>query len=786
MGSDSETFEALARLEQNRSIALRNLGQFEASIEASQQAWEMLVRSGQKAGAARAQQSLAVTYFMQGRYNEALELLDQARDFFMADGRLRDAIVADLFMSDCLLQLGRFADVLEKCAQIRDLFTELGAGLEVAQAILNEATAYAGLHRYPEALASLQEARLLFQDEGNDVWVACTDLETAAVLNYQGQFEQSLGVAQTCAGVFRDRALPVEEARAYLIAARAAESLNQQELSQHLINQALAVKESQDVPLLTYQSHHLMGSMAHAHGDAQQALAEYDRAINELERMRGRLMIEFRADFLEDKQTVYEDVVALCLELDQPIQGLEYAERAKSRALLDLLAYRLDLSIHTRRAEDSGLAEELMRLRTQRDRVYRRWEASDELRVRGSSPCDEQHEVRRDVLALEKRITELWHKLLIRNADYARDISLWQVHADQGPNVQSCLDPDTALVEYFCTHQQFVAFVVTADEVYARRLPLDIATVRRLAQLLRLNLKAVPRSQPRRIQHLLANAQGLLFKLYELLVAPLSDILAPYSHLCVVPHGPLHYLPFHALYDGHSYLLERYEISHIPAASLLRYCLPTKVGSSTVGSTRSAAQPATSGLLAFGHSYGGRLAHTVQEARTIASLLGGQAFVEEEATQERLERTGADYRALHLATHGDFRPDNPLFSGLVLADGWLTTLDAFDLHFNASLITLSACQTGQSVIGGGDELLGLMRAFLYAGTASLLLSLWVVEDRSAAQLMEAFYLKLAQGCRKGAALRHAQLQFINKQGAGEYAHPYFWAPFFLVGDAGPL
>src|SRR6185503_18037582 len=94
-------------------------------------------------------------------------------------------------------------------------------------------------------------------------------------------------------------------------------------------------------------------------------------------------------------------------------------------------------------------------------------------------------------------------------------------------------------------------------------------------------------------------------------------------------------------------------------------------------------------------------------------------------------------------------------------DGWLTTLSIFHLPLNASLVTLSACQTGRSVIGGGDELLGLMRAFLYAGAASLVLSLWAVEDRSTALLMETFYRKLAEGLSKRAALRYAQLQFIH-------------------------
>jgi CHAT domain-containing protein len=265
--------------------------------------------------------------------------------------------------------------------------------------------------------------------------------------------------------------------------------------------------------------------------------------------------------------------------------------------------------------------------------------------------------------------------------------------------------------------------------------------------------------------------------LYGLLIAPLSDDLAAHQQLIVVPHGALHYLPFHALYDGTSFLLEEYEISYLPAASLLRYC-------------QRPADP-VSGQLVYGRSHHGRLPYAVQEALEVASLLGAPAFLEGDATLARLREAAPGCRVIHLATHGAFRADSPLFSGLALADGWLSTLDVFDLRLAASLVVLSACQTGRNVVGGGDELLGLMRAFLYAGAASVLLSQWAVQDQAAAQLMESFYGKLMIGWPKGAALQHAQRHVIGRQGeqgqpAETFAHPYFWAPFFLVGDTRAL
>jgi CHAT domain-containing protein len=765
----------LSWIDQDRAIALRNLGRFEESIAANEGAWKLMSESGQTVEAARPQQALAVTYYVLGRYNEAMVHLEQARDVFLADGRRRDAILVELYTTDCLLQLRRFADVLDKCRQIRERFTELGTRFEVAQALLNEAVAYAGLGRAGEAIDSLAEARQLFTAEGNRLWIACTDLEMAVLYLQQARFEESLETAQSCARTFRAQGLPVREARARLIAARAAFSLNQYEQARRWVGMTLDLAESRDIPSLTYQGYHLRGGLAVAEGEPERALAEYDRAIREVERLRGRLMVEFRVGFVGDKQGIYEDMVDLCLRLGRVQEALEYTERAKSRALLDLLAYRLDLGVQARAETDRPLVDELARLRAERDRLYRRWEGGEEPGEESrADPEQSRRQAQEAVLAVEKRITETWHQLLVRNAGYARDASLWQVRTEP---VQPYLRPETALLEYVICHGQLVAFVVTGERIDVHRLTGDMNQVQRLIQLLWLNLRAVPGGTLRQTAQRAANAQGLLRRLHDLLMAPLSAALRPYPRLIIVPHGSLHYLPFQALYDGTSFLVEQHEISYLPGASLLRYCVE--------------AEPVDAGVLAFGHSYEGRLPHAIQEAESIAAILSAGVFVEERATLAQLREMAPDCQIIHLATHGQFRGDNPLFSGLALADGWLTTLDIFDLRLKASLVTLSACQTGQSVVSEGDELMGLMRAFLSAGAASIVLSLWTVEDRSAARLMETFYAKLAERWGKGAALRHAQLQLIAGRDSDDdaeaaYSHPYFWAPFFLVGESGPL
>jgi CHAT domain-containing protein len=165
------------------------------------------------------------------------------------------------------------------------------------------------------------------------------------------------------------------------------------------------------------------------------------------------------------------------------------------------------------------------------------------------------------------------------------------------------------------------------------------------------------------------------------------------------------------------------------------------------------------------------------EIRTLAPLFpDAVALLDEEATVARLRALAPGADVLHLACHGQFRPDSPLFSSLKLGDGWLTARDAYTLDFRGRLVTLSACETGVNAVAPGDELLGLVRGFFSAGAPTLLLSLWTVDDEATAELMTDFYTSLRSGLRPAAALRAAQLRQLETR-----PHPFFWSPFVLLG-----
>jgi CHAT domain-containing protein len=345
-------------------------------------------------------------------------------------------------------------------------------------------------------------------------------------------------------------------------------------------------------------------------------------------------------------------------------------------------------------------------------------------------------------------------------------------------------DDRVALLEYVALGEDLVVFVVRGGRVQVVRLAGASAELRRLVPLLRLNVERSAASitnagtAPRALA---ANARGVLGRLHSVLLAPAAALLDGCSRLVIVPHGTGHHVPFHALHDGHAYLIESTEVRYAPCASLIEHFTERHrlLPSSSTG---------LHAALVLACSAGGALPHVGEEGRAVVAALPGRLLEEEQATLENLRAHAGACTVLHLAAHAVFRPDEPLFSSLQLADSRLSTLEVFDLELNCSLVTLSACETALGRAGAGDELIGLSRAFLYAGASSLLLSLWKVEDRSTAALMAEFYRALRTGSSKAGALRQAQLALLRNELAdhADLSAPYFWAPFTLIGDGGVL
>ena len=440
------------------------------------------------------------------------------------------------------------------------------------------------------------------------------------------------------------------------------------------------------------------------------------------------------------------------------VEALSFVERARSRVLADALAGRIELSTHARDDFEVHLYAQMGKLREELNYLYNQMHRS----VRGAVQVQETNsKLERELLERESKLLEITRQLQHRGGK--RDQTTHDLFSIT--RLQASLGAERALVEYTTIDDELVAFVVTNEVVeVVRGLGREADVVAEIERC-RFQIDTLRYGSMQVRNHLASlteRTQKHLRSLYDRVLRAIEPLLGD-RQLVIVPHRALHYLPFQALHDGDSYLIERREVSFAPSAVVLQQCLE-----------RPKRDFGTALLLGVADEQIPRVAEELQALDHV--FAGVKRFANEAATTEVLRRESGDVDVLHLACHAQFRSDNPLCSAVQLGDGWFTARDAYGLQLNGGLVTLSACETGMNAVAPGDELLGLTRGFLSAGSASVLLSLWTVDDEATAELMTAFYGELARTKSPSAALRHAQVRLLQ-----EHAHPFFWSPFVLVG-----
>jgi CHAT domain-containing protein len=542
---------------------------------------------------------------------------------------------------------------------------------------------------------------------------------------------------------------------------------------------------------LTYRCDYLLGQISEHYQDLDAAANFYDRAIKGIEDVQSRLVLDERSHFLEDKGSIYQRAIVLALKRQSKEQALVYVEKAKSRVLGDYLRNNIDIRLRAADRASESILEDLVRLREEQawySSIVYESEASfgdtTLLRIRALKPGEARQEMRNRERSIEQLLEQMQLRLAGDLASRSRTnwtdsivTTLWQK-----------IDRATLLLEYYLTEQDLYIFQLTRNGVDAQVVPGAVPKLERLLSLWRVNLDLAAQasgSQDRAqaFAGLQENSLGLLQRLYDLVLKPVEAALGNCTHLTIVPYGLLHYLPFHCLFDGVQFVIERLNVSYLPSAAL--YDLSRQRGKRI----KAKQTPLRSSLI-MGLSDHGRLTFARQEAEAVAKLLGAPCAINDAATTALLREVGANSPIVHIAAHGMFRLDAPNFSHIRLADRQLSTIEVFNLDLSScSLVTLSACETGRAVVGGVDEVIGLGRGFLYAGAASLLPTLWKVDDASSAELMEMFYQALLSDFTKAAALAGAQRAFLARARTSirpYRVHPYFWAGFHLIGDAGAL
>ena len=762
----------LAVLNNNAATTLTNLDRLREAQTLYAAARAVYTEQGTEAALARVDVNLGYLALRQGRYGAAVDLLRGAAAVFDGLRNTPSAIATRLDLADTDLALNLLDEAAALSQEQLRLAEDCGLANEHARALFYLSTQRGRLGRLDDALAGLAEAEAEFAKQDNLVWRTRCALARAALLLAAGDaasVRQAIGLARRAARVFARLGLPSRQTVASAMLARAGLRAGRIRAASDEARSAVWLAQGLGVPWLLFESQYVLGRVLRASGESDRAYVAYREAADALEKVRDELQPEeLRMSLVSDKVDVYQELVLLCLERSADEEALQHAERAKSRAFAERMLGVLNPPEAGADAQVVGTSDALVleRMRELRDELV--WLYS---RLSEGAAAEAVPRLRAQVSARETDLVRLHRRLQPASRSHAIALGLG------GPAVETAsvldrvrrrLRPGTVVLEYFQAEDQLVLFTISRDHLSAQRLG-SVAHVTGLVERFRYQVSKFGLNDEYVATHadaLLSSVNRVLGTLYSVLIDPSADELINARQVIVVPHGTLHYLPFHALMDPTATpLAERVEIAYAPSLAVLAACYE-----------RPDAPEGRDGRLLVGVS-DPAIPRVASEIRALAETFDSPTVLTgEDASEQSFRRYAPHASLIHLASHAVFRHDNPLFSAIKLSDGWLSLYDLYGMRLRASLVTLSACETGVSDVLAGDELVGLARGFFQAGTASVVVSLWAVNDASTAVLMQHFYRHLEARLEPAAAMRRAQLDLRR-----EYPHPYYWAPFVVIG-----
>ena len=750
--------DALAIAWNNLGRAHAALGEVEEALDAYERALAVQRQLGDRAIEAAMLANLGRLYALLGDPGRAIDRFEPALAHFEAAGMRREAagVLTDLGLARG--RSGRSDRGIAELKRALALHRELGSRRAEAATLNN----LGWLHR----LAGDREAARAAYEQALAIFRRLGDPARGVTLTHLGRLQSELGDPRAAMASL-DEALP-------LLAASGDRGGEMAAL--------LGVAEAR-----------------RRQGEPAAALAAVARAVALVESLRAEPASSgMRSTLFASKQEVYAFEVDLLMELHRraPDAGhdrraFEASERARARGLLDLLAAS---GADLRRVVDPGLL-------AREAEAARRVDAADwrrRLLAADGAPAAEQRAAERELrrrLDERERVEAAVRRASPRDAAFERPLAL--------AGVQASLDGETLLLAYALGEERSFLWLVGRDRFASFELS-PRAAIEDLAR----RAHALAAESHRRLAR--AGSDAALAELSGLLLGPVASRLGD-QRLLVSPDGALHYVPFAALPlpGTTTTLAAAHEVVTAPSASSLAALRRGTAGRAPApGAVAVLADPVfdpadprlgqptsprAGGSRSRAPGRFARLPHTRAEAEAILALAPpGEAFGAFGLAASREAATGGElarYRVVHFATHGVVDTEHPELSGIALSmvdaagrprDGFLRAHELYRLELPAELVVLSACETALGREVRGEGLVGLTHGLLHAGARRVLVSLWPVEDRATAALMERFYrAMLVDGRPPAAALRLAQVEISQQQG---WNAPYYWAGFVLTGD----
>jgi len=799
---------AIAIAQANRGEILSWLGKFALAYDLLVQAQKRFIELQETSLITHVEVRLADIDYIQGYFGSALQRYYQASDSLQENNIDDPILLAELKLkiANCLLKLNRTQEACRLAAEATAIFKQRDSSLDTADAFREYAHILAIAGKLPEAIEVLSAAETLFTQAGFNRSAFSTKLQHAEIALKLGSAMEAYEQARTAKMYFDSQGLVERSLRSCLTMATAllfsakemlANREDQNVLLQEatsLCRHAIHLASQHNLQEEAYRGYYLLGQLALLQGNISRAGRCYKTAIILVEQMLENLAYDLSPAFLHTVWTLYEDTVYLYVQQSRFDLAFNYLERARSTALRQYLHKSSTAQALAQKRETGNISSQngatMLRLQQELKELqgsYRQYSTLLTNQETLTSLALDHELLEKEMKACEAKIEEIFDRLHLYELETSLVPQTSRRETSKVPSVdttqlQRSLNQHQVLLAYFLYQEKLIIFTMSAERLTIYENPCGKVELERLLPLLYAHLQ--PGGWPNLQHPPQEGIRRLLKKLYALLIAPVEAALPPSpGHLIVVPYGPLHKFPFHALYDGSHFLIEDFQVNYLPASNLLTYFNKSQKQASA--EARIVPTPDKMPLI-LGYSGHGYLQRCIDEAKTLAQILHGRCYLEKDATIARLVEQAPGSPIIHIATHGHARLDTPNFSSVVMADGQLNAIDIFNLDLrHCELATLSGCETGLSLSGGGDEQLGLGRAFLAAGARSLVISLWPVEDQATNQLMQAFYQRLLSGESKMQALRAAQCSLLHSD-LPAYSHPYYWAAFRLVGDPSPL
>ena len=770
-------------------------GQFREALENGQRALDIYRDMDFPSGQVTELLNFGVLHLEAGNYFQALRYLNEALQLAREIGETPKEQMCLGSLGESYIKLGRFDEAAAILEEAIALAEQLGSESQLGQMTGKIGSAYMASGNHGAAAAFFQKALDIFSTTGNRREEAITRSQLGDIYAFDGDYNAALPMYERALMLHDQIGNRLGRANTLVALGDLYLQLDQPVRAIACFDEVREIGKTLQAHTVRWQGERGRGDAEVARKDLKGALRYYQTGIGMLEDVRNQILLaEFQSSFLDKQFLAYEKILSVLHQLytesgDEAYlrEAFAYSERARGRTLLNLVSSG-QLPLRAEVPAELGRKKKILewRFRNFHDKLTWLYSLPDAERdpTMLISVTDSLQSTNGEYQALLEKLRREYPGTA-RLQGFAEPLSLSELQ-------RSVLQGDEALLQYFIGEEQSFVWAVFQDRLLMLAIQTNEVSLRQLLNEVSSAIypisspdPATPNNQPRDAGW--ANIRSAaLHKLYQVLIKPLKETIRPEHKLIIVPDNMLTYLPFEMLVeslngDSLRYLIESHAISYSASASLLN---PDLHQPSVTGERGLLALAATT----FADSALADLPFAVEEVQGIAGTFSNPVVLTDGEVAESSFKAAKDrYRVLHFATHYLPNDKQPMASFIALGgenggleDGHLHAYEILDSEISADMVILSACRTGSGQLARGEGLMGISRAFMYAGAKSLVLARWGVADRSTADFMKRYYDALAAGEDSRDALRQVKLQLI--QAGGQLANPFYWAPFVLEGQ----